>query len=472
MKRTLVSFIYVFILIAATFAGTPPAWVKAKPVDKAYYTGISSALVSEENFQQVARDKALGDLIGEINIEIESSSLLNRQEINAEYSESFNQDIKSTAIAQLEGHELVDSYNDGVRYWVYYRLNKLAYEKLMQKRLSDAVSRAYDYWVKGTRAEEAGHLAEALDFYLSGLSAIEAYANRHLTVDHRGKSIDVGIALYISLKLLFQDLTIRTDPQEITAQAFAKEAIQVQITVRSGSTPAVGLPLKSRFTTGEGSVSLNARTRADGTATLTVTNITSKLAYQEIELWVDLEVPTRFNTTFMKRMTDDLIERIPVVKLPVKVEQAVLKAKLYTEDLRYTSLLSNLSSYLNGYFDIVTDKENADLSFLVTPSIRKAGTVKSEMYDLTEVFASCTLVITDLNTGSIVANFGVQDVRSLVPINSSDTKMLSTVQRDLFKKLKPVVERNLRNSHFSRKEQRSNSLDVDKYDDFSMPVID
>lgn len=472
MKRTLVSFIYVFVLTAATFAGTPPAWVKAKPVDKAYYTGISSALVSEENFQQVARDKALGDLIGEINIEIESSSLLNRQEINAEYSESFNQDIKSTAIAQLEGHELVDSYNDGVRYWVYYRLNKLAYEKLMQKRLSDAVSRAYDYWVKGTRAEEAGHLAEALDFYLSGLSAIEAYANRHLTVDHRGQSIDVGIALYNSLKLLFQDLTIRTDPQEITAQAFAKEATQVQITVRSGSTPAVGLPLKSRFTTGEGSVSLNARTRADGTATLTVTNITSKLAYQEIELWVDLEVPARFNTTFMKRMTDDLIERIPVVKLPVKVEQAVLKAKLYTEDLRYTSLLSNLSSYLNGYFDIVTDKESADLSFLVTPSIRKAGTVKSEMYDLTEVFASCTLVITDLNTGSIVANFGVQDVRSLVPVNSSDTKMLSTVQRDLFKKLKPIVEHNLRNSHFSRKEQPNDSLNTSENDDTSMPVID
>lgn len=471
MKRVLI-LIYVVTLTSLTFAGNPPAWVKAKPVDNDYYIGISSALTTEKNFQQVARDKALGDLIGEINIEIESSSLLNRQEIDEQYSESFRQDIKSTAVAQLEGHEMVDSYNDGERYWVYYRLNKAEYEKLMQKRLSDAINQAYGYWVKGLQAEKAGQLVDAMDLYLSGLSTIEEYANRRLPVDHQGKSTDVGIELYTSLKLLFFDLTIRTNPQKITAQSFSKEPSLVQIQILRGETPAVGLPLKARFSIGEGSVSLDSKTQNDGSATLTLTNITSKLAYQEIELRVDVKVPSHFNTSFMKQLTDDLFDHIPVIKLPVEVEQSPLKVILYTKDHdTNTSLLNMISSYLNDYFDIVSDRESADLSIWVTPSIRKGGIVKSEMYDLYEIFASCDLTITDLATGNIVANFGLQDVRSLVPENSSNSKIRSTAQRDLFKKLRPVIERNLQKAHFSRKAQSATDLSPEDYDDTSMPEI-
>ena len=342
----------------------------------------------------------------------------------------------------------------------------------MQKRLSDAISQAYDYWVKGLQAEKTGQLVDAMDLYLSGLSTIEEYANRRLPVDHQGKSTDVGIELYTSLKLLFFDLTIRTNPQKITAQSFSKEPSIVQIEVLRGETPAVGLPLKARFSIGEGSVSLDSKTQNDGSATLTLTNITSKLTYQEIELRVDVKVPTRFNTSFMKQLTDDLFDHIPVIKLPVEVEQSPLKVILYTKDHdTNTSLLNMISSYLNDYFDIVSDRESADLSIWVTPSIRKGGIVKSEMYDLYEIFASCDLTITDLATGNIVANFGLQDVRSLVPENSSNSKIRSTAQRDLFKKLRPVIERNLQKAHFSRKAQSATDLSPEDYDDTSMPEI-
>lgn len=472
MKRILVSSISLFIGMVATFAGTTPAWVKAKPIDNDYYIGISSALVTENNFQQVARDKALGDLIGEINIEIESTSLLNQQDINSVYSESFNQDIKSTAIAQLEGHELVDSYNDGERYWVYYRLNKKEYELLMQKRLSEATTRAYDYWVKGVQAEDSGRLTDAMDLYLSGLASVEAYANRHLTVDHQGRTIDIGIELYNSLKALFADLSILTTPQKITAQAFSKEATLAQIEVLSNGTPAIGIPLKARFSIGEGSVSLDAKTQSNGTATLTITNVTSKQPYQEIELWVDVSAPAKFNTDYMKRLTADLFDHIPVIKLPVVVEQAPLKAILYTQDNRISGLSNNISSYLNDYFDIVHEKDSADLSVTVNSSIRKGGIIPSEMYDLIEVFASCNISIIDLSTGNTVANFGPQDVRSLLPVNSSNSKIQATVQRDLFKELRPMLERNLKNAHFSRKaQQNSNAIDNEADDDTSMPEI-
>lgn len=94
------------------------------------------------------------------------------------------------------------------------------------------------------------------------------------------------------------------------------------------------------------------------------------------------------------------------------------------------------------------------------------------MYDLIEVFASCNISIIDLSTGNTVANFGPQDVRSLLPVNSSNSKIQATVQRDLFKELRPMLERNLKNAHFSRKaQQNSNAIDNEADDDTSMPEI-
>ena len=86
-----------------------PDWVKAKPSSMIYYTGVGSASLSDADYRESAKEKALADLISEIDVEIESSSLLSRSEVSGLFSESYANDIRSRAKASLEGHELVES---------------------------------------------------------------------------------------------------------------------------------------------------------------------------------------------------------------------------------------------------------------------------------------------------------------------------------------------------------------------------
>ncbi len=473
MKRVILIIALALYCTRLTYAETVPDWVSAKPASMIFYTGIGSATLTTPNYQLVAKEKALSDLIGEIEIEIESSSLLNREDINEIYSETFQQEIRSSATAKVEGHELVDSYNDGERYWVYYQLDKIDYQNLVQKRKADATSRAYNYWTKGEILAQSGDLLGAWDLFLSGLASIEDYANTQLLVEHQGKSVEIAVELYNSLKKLSSNLSITTFPSTLQVKPFSKEPTTVKVSILSGGTPIRNVPLNAEFINGDGNVSFKSKTGNDGTTILTVSNVTSKQPYQEIELRLNIQKPEQFATTYMRLLTDELLNKFPSVKIPIEIKQQTLKAILYTADKDISGLLNSISSYIsNHYFDIVTDQKTADLMITVNSSVRYGGRIKGEMYDMIEVFASCDIIITDLVSGAIISNFGINDVRSLAPISASNSKIQATTQRELFKKLRPLIERNFKELHFTPRENQNNGNTIPYNDDSSTPKID
>ena len=445
-----------------------PDWVKAKPSSMIYYTGVGSASLSDADYRESAKEKALADLISEIDVEIESSSLLSRSEVSGLFSGSYANDIRSRAKASLEGHELVESFNDGSRYYVYYQLDKLNHKNLLERRKKDATRRAFDYWSKGRAAKDEGELTVAADMFMSGLAAIEAYSNSRLPVEDGGRSIDVGVELFNSMRTLFSGLQIVAAPEQLEVKPFSGQVAVANIGVYSGSTPVQGARLKARFLKGGGETAVPS-----GVAQLTVMNVTSKQPYQEVELRLDIKVPERFSTSYMKSMTEGLLADMPVGKLPLTVGQPTLRAILYTDDNEISGLLHNISGYLsNGYFDIVKDESQADLRFFVNSEFKVGGVVKGQLYDMAETFMSCNVIVTDLNSGAIVSNFGLNDVRSLAPGNSSVAKARTIAQREMFKKLRPLIERHLREAHFAPKAVATAPVDeLDDDDDSSMPEL-
>lgn len=463
--------------IAATGLTAPcaevPDWVKAKPSSMIYYTGVGSAPTSDANFRETAKDKAIADLISEIEIEIESSSLLSRSEVSELFSESYTQDIRSRAKANLEGHELVESFNDGSRYYVYYQLDKLNYKNLLAARKSEASQQALDFWTKGREAQSLGELTVAADMFMSGLVAIEPYSNSRLPVEKNGSSVDIGIELFNSLRSLFSGLRIVATPGQLEIEPFSKDVLLADIVVYSGSIPVRGARLKTRFTKGSGDAAFKSQTDDRGMSTLTITNVTSKQPYQEVELTLDIKVPERFNTSYMKSLTEGLLSGIPSGSLHLSVSRPALRAILYTDDNEISGLLHNLSSHLsNRYFDIVKDESQADLRFFINSRFTVGGRVKGDLYDMAETFMSCNIIITDLSTGAIVSNFGLNDVRSLAPANSTVIKARTIAQREMFKKLKPILDRHLREAHFSPRTPGTATDDASDDDDRSTPDID
>ncbi len=473
MKLT--TFFTLMLAVSMTaIAGNRPAWVDSKPSSIMYYTGVGSALISEGDYQKKSKDIALNDLVSEIQVEIESNSLFQRQEVNFDYSESFKQDIKTKTTADLEGYELVGTWNDGTRYWSYYQLDKDHYAKLMAKRIADATSRAYDYWTKGNTAASQGDLLTAAQLYASGLQTVERYANKSLNyTTPSGKTIDVAIELNNSMSTLFNGVTLKAAPESLSVEPFSATAQQVNVGVFAGSTPVRGMRLAAKFVKGAGDVAITTVTGADGIATMTISNVSSRLPYQEINVKMDLDIMGKFESRYMKALMDKTLATMPSVSLPLVVSQPTLRAVLCTDNYEDNqNLLNAISRYLSqNYFDIVKNEADADVKVDVRASFRVGTRVPGELYDMKEIYTSCNITMTDLNSGAIVTMFGIDDVRSLAPFTSSVKKAHVTASREMFKKLKPVMEREMRKTHFAPRVKETKATSDAESDDASTPDI-
>ncbi len=115
-----------------------PFWVKNRPINSLDYVGIGVAKINPDvNYIESAKNNALSDLASEIKVNLESNTVYIQTERDGIFKEDFRSTIKTTAATQIEGYEIVDSWQDVNEYWVYYRLSKADYLKRIEdKRLN------------------------------------------------------------------------------------------------------------------------------------------------------------------------------------------------------------------------------------------------------------------------------------------------------------------------------------------------
>lgn len=81
-----------------------------------------------------AQQQALGDLASNISTNIESSSVLSVIETKYHIGENYSKEITASTSHQLEGYELVETWEDENFYWAYYRLSKSHYAKIREEK--------------------------------------------------------------------------------------------------------------------------------------------------------------------------------------------------------------------------------------------------------------------------------------------------------------------------------------------------
>ncbi|MCB0787954.1 MAG: LPP20 family lipoprotein, partial [Flavobacteriales bacterium] len=89
-----------------------PFWVGSRPVSDAYYVGVGLAAKARPDFQETAKKNALNDLASEISVRVEGNSLLYTLDRKTSFSESFTSNIRTSTSEQLEGFELVDTWEN------------------------------------------------------------------------------------------------------------------------------------------------------------------------------------------------------------------------------------------------------------------------------------------------------------------------------------------------------------------------
>ncbi|MHC1705847.1 MAG: LPP20 family lipoprotein [Tenuifilaceae bacterium] len=194
-----------------------PTWVQNRPVSSTFYVGIgtSTKTMDINQTQQTAKQNALADLASDISINISSNSLLSAFETNTSFTEDYSKTIKSQSEQDLEGYEVVDSYEDQSNYWIYFRLSKTEYQRIKEERKNKAVTRSLDLYDKAIAAEQTGDTRLALINLIKALEPIKIYFSDPLQVNYQGKEIFLGNEIYNKISQVLSSIQLDASNKQI-----------------------------------------------------------------------------------------------------------------------------------------------------------------------------------------------------------------------------------------------------------------
>ena len=187
-----------------------PSWVKTRPLSDTDYVGIakSSKVQTPYKYEQLAKKDALVDLSSEISVNISSSSILSSVETPQGFAESYSSLIKSKSKNDIEGYELVSTYDTGTEYWCYYRLNKEKYKRLRNEKKKTAVSKSLDLYKRSRISRNEGRLKSAIISDIKAIEAVKDYWNEDIEVEIDEEDVLLGNELMSNLNVLIDELTI------------------------------------------------------------------------------------------------------------------------------------------------------------------------------------------------------------------------------------------------------------------------
>lgn len=194
-----------------------PAWVETQVSDPQYFTGIGHAPVvkKQNNHIEKARADALNELASEISVQLFSSNVLVTLVNNDKIKDEFNSLIRSRVSTELEGYELVESYQDKHNYWVYYRLSKLKYYEQQRLKREAATRNAQDYFLAAMNAMLQHDHKNALINFAKTIDAVKLYLNENIISTVNGLNVNLVQQSFANIRVLIESLQIETSALQI-----------------------------------------------------------------------------------------------------------------------------------------------------------------------------------------------------------------------------------------------------------------
>lgn len=258
-----------------------PSWVVSRPSSAGDYIGVGLANKGRPDFQETAKKNALNDLASEISVKVEGNSLLYTLDRRTTFDESFTSSIKTSTTEQLEGYELVDTWENGTEYWTYYRLSKAEHARIKAEKKAKAIGTATDLHTRSLASLSAGDLKSAFDQDLRGLLAIKDYWGENDVVDIGGRQVPLANELYNDLQKLTSGVQFSVLPERCElnyANHFKRELLITAVHGVNGSTrDLVQLPVTITYPGTGGKVTELKNTDPEGQVRTTVQRVADDL---------------------------------------------------------------------------------------------------------------------------------------------------------------------------------------------------
>lgn len=409
-------------LVSFSFAGEKrPDWVRERPVSQAYYIGIGVAQREEadRDYIQIAKDNALNDLASQIKIIIAGEVIRKVVEKSGLVEENFISHIRSSTKAELEGFELVDTWEDKNEYWVYYRLSKSVYERGKQLKLTKAISLSLDLFSNAKANEKANNIEKALLFYLQSLNPIEKYVNEPLETHFEGSRIFLMNEIYSSVQYLLSKIELRPIGSKRNAKIGQplKNPLEVSAIYISENGSEIGisnLPLKFSFIRGSGELVNRVRTDRFGKGRCQVSKITATDKIQLVK--VELDVFSCVNLDSASVILQSIISSLLIPKTRFALNVSGLSVFVEAEEIHYGQKLSvqhiepALKNYLSEKgFVFFDDISKSDLIIKVKAESKKG----SEIYEMYSAFVDLTISILDITSGDEIYKNSLHDIKGI-----------------------------------------------------------
>lgn len=298
--RKFIFLIFILSISVVYSKSDKPSWLNQRPIDTESYIGIGFSNKNDNNYIQIAKNNALNDLSSEININVSGGIFNQIIEKNSEVEENFKSEITTSTKSELEEYEMVDSWSDEERYWVFYKLSKNKYQATKKRKLNSAINQSLDYLDKAKKSENSNQILPALIFYLQALNPLSKYITVPIEISYNGEKIFILNEIYSSINSIISNIVIRPISKEIEGKIGKpiENPLKVKIVYKGESDFEIpNVPIKNYFIQGNGYLTKSISSDNNGLVEFNVTKIISKEKKQIINSELDLESLTNQDST-------------------------------------------------------------------------------------------------------------------------------------------------------------------------------
>ena len=412
------------LFLISTVYTNQPDWVLKRPINNSYFIGIGIAIKSNSReYIQSAKNNALSDLSSEISVNISSEFVDIMIERSGMSEEETRSEIHASTKADLEGYELVDTWENKNEYWVYYRLSKELYEEQKRLKRENAINLSLDLFTnakeKESNLEAQGEtINSAIEYFVQSLIPIQNYYSTPLETTYNGERIFLQNEIYSSLQSILSRIKLNVSNPKLNVKVgnSLNNSLDVLVTFSDNGryVNVTNVPISYSFIKGGGELVNIVRTDSKGIARGQIINISPLEKLQMIKCSLDLT-----NYFVVDSTSIYLLKTLESINTPSsKFIINVIGPTLYLEAMEYNIgvplsvkiLEPKIKKYLTekGY-SFTDDIASADAMISINAESRQG----SEMYGQYIAFVDATISVIDMNSGEEIYKNSLQNKKGI-----------------------------------------------------------
>lgn len=404
-----------------------PNWVQQRPVTEMYYVGIGYAnkTLNSSDYQQIAKKRALNDMIGEIKVVVSSNSILSQYQSNTNYSQIFETEMQVNTQAMVEDFQVVDSWENKNDFYIYYKLSKIEYEAAKKRKLQAAIEKSISYLNNCEQLNYSNNYMQIMRLRIKALSALQNYLNEDVATNYKNNEVYLVNEIVTQIQNQLNKLQVNTDVVELKGKIgkpISKPFTAcVKLNIENVYVPFVPLTLKAnqaKFDFGN-----SVETDSKGTATFLLNKIQSKDPLQQVKIMVD--IATIIKNDSLNMLLKNILTNIDAPSInfrllvePIKI-YANSKEQILNKNVAFNIIEPQLKRKLieSGCI-FVNERKNADYEVNIVANTLDLGIMWGKML---QASINMDISIVDIDKNQEIYKDALKDIRGfqLTPENAS-----------------------------------------------------